>query len=113
MSYQAPLDETQLIADLQNPSKASDAFDAMMRRYGEKIYWQIRKMVVNHDDAVDLLQNVFLKAWNSLQNFRGDAKISTWLYKIASQRIYKFHQQREAKSLRSTPRRRRIPARKT
>jgi RNA polymerase sigma-70 factor (ECF subfamily) len=83
MSYQTPVDETQLIADLQNPSKASEAFDVMMRRYGEKIYWQIRKMVVNHDDAVDLLQNVFLKAWNSLQNFRGDAKLSTWLYKIA------------------------------
>jgi RNA polymerase sigma-70 factor (ECF subfamily) len=83
MDYTTPIDEEQLVKDLRNPNTASKAFDAMMRLYGEKIYWQIRKMVVNHEDASDLLQNVFLKAWNNLNNFRGDAKLSTWLYKIA------------------------------
>lgn len=83
MTYKAPVDEKQLVADLQNPASASKAFDALMRTYGEQVYWQIRKMVVNHDDANDLLQNCFIKAWKNIHNFRGDAKLSTWLYKIA------------------------------
>lgn len=83
MAYSAPIDEKKLIADLQNPKTANAAFDLMMRTYGEQVYWQIRKMVVNHDDASDLLQNCFLKAWKNVHNFRGDAKLSTWLYKIA------------------------------
>lgn len=83
MPYQTPVDETQLIADLKNPQKAREAFDVLMRQYGEKMYWQIRKLVTSHDDANDLLQNAFLKAWSNLQNFRGDARLSTWLYKIA------------------------------
>lgn len=78
-----PIDEKKLIEQLQNPKTASSAFDALMRAYGEPVYWQIRKLVVRHEDADDILQNVFLKAWNNLQNFRGDAKLSTWLFKIA------------------------------
>lgn len=77
------INESELVASLQRPETASAAFDTLMRAYGEKVYWQIRKMVSNHDDAGDLLQNVFLKAWKNLHNFRGDAKLSTWLYKIA------------------------------
>ncbi len=78
-----PIDEKKLIEQLQNPKTASSAFDTLMRSYGEPVYWQIRKLVVRHEDADDILQNVFLKAWNNLQNFRGDAKLSTWLFKIA------------------------------
>lgn len=83
MATEQQIDEKELIAALQNPKSARAAFDRIMRSYGEQIYWQIRKMVVNHDDANDLLQNTFLKAWNNLAHFRGDAKLSTWLYKIA------------------------------
>lgn len=78
-----PIDEKKLIEQLQNPKTASAAFDNLMRAYGEPVYWHIRKLVVRHEDADDILQNVFLKAWNNLQNFRGDAKLSTWLFKIA------------------------------
>lgn len=83
MAYTPPIDEKKLVEDLRNPKTAVQGFDTLMKTYGEKIYWQIRKMVVSHDDAADLLQNVFLKVWNNLNNFRGDAKLSTWLYKIA------------------------------
>lgn len=83
MKYKAPIDEKQLVKDLQNPKTASQAFDTLTRIYGEQMYWQIRRMVLNHDDASDLLQNALVKAWNNLHNFRGDAKLSTWLYKIA------------------------------
>lgn len=83
MSYTTPIDEKKLVKDLQNPKTASQAFDILTRTYGEQMYWQIRRMVMNHDDASDLLQNALIKAWNNLHNFRGDAKLSTWLYKIA------------------------------
>lgn len=83
MSENVNIDEKQLIKELQNPATASKGFEKLMHAYGRQMYWQIRKMVVNHDDANDLLQNSFMKAWNNLSNFRGDAKLSTWLYKIA------------------------------
>lgn len=83
MAYSTPIDEEKIIADLQRESTAPKAFELLMRTFSEPLYWQIRKMVFNHDDANDLLQNVFLKAWKNIHNFRGDAKLSTWLYKIA------------------------------
>lgn len=83
MAYTAPIDEKELVKQLQNKTTATQAFDALIKKYSEPVYWQVRKMVMNHDDANDLVQNVFIKAWNNLHNFRGDAKLSTWLYKIA------------------------------
>jgi RNA polymerase sigma-70 factor (ECF subfamily) len=59
------------------------AFEQIVSFYSDKLYRQIRKMVLSHDDASDLLQNTFIKAWMNIDIFRGDAKLSTWLYKIA------------------------------
>ena len=89
-SYTPPIDEKKLVADLQNEKTAAQAFDTLMRTFGEPMYWQIRRMVVNHDDANDLLQNALIKAWNNIGNFRGDAKLSTWLYKIATNEAINF-----------------------
>ena len=83
MAYSAPIDEKKLIQDMQNPESAPSAFKTLMKAYGEPMYWQIRKLVTSHDDANDLLQNAFIKAWSNIRNFRGDAKLSTWLFKIA------------------------------
>ncbi len=83
MIYTAPIDEKELVKQLQNKATAAQAFDTLIKKYSQPVYWQIRKMVMNHDDANDLVQNVFVKAWNNLHNFRGDAKLSTWLFKIA------------------------------
>lgn len=58
-------------------------FAELMKKYSEPLYWQIRRMVNNHEDANDLLQNTFMKAWANADSFRNDAKISTWLYRIA------------------------------
>lgn len=60
-----------------------EAFTEVISLFSEPLYWQIRRMVQSHDDTNDLLQNTFMKAWSSIDNFRGDAKLSTWLYKIA------------------------------
>lgn len=75
--------EEEIIEQLRNPDTQRAAFASVVSSYGEKLYWQIRKMVLSHDDANDLLQNTFLKAWTNLNFFRGEAKLSTWLYKIA------------------------------
>jgi len=68
---------------LRDPDKQREAFALVVGIYGEKLYWHIRKMVLNHDDADDLLQNTFMKAWMNINYFRGEAKLLTWLYKIA------------------------------
>lgn len=73
----------QLTRRLQDPATSRMAFNEVIRLYTEPLYWQIRRMVQNHDDANDLLQNVFMKAWTNIESFRGDAKLTTWLYKIA------------------------------
>ena len=90
MAYETPIDEKKLIEDLQDPGRAPDAFRVLINKYGEKMYWQIRRMVVSHDDANDLLQNCFIKVWTNLHNFRGDARLSTWLYKIAVNEAINF-----------------------
>lgn len=78
-----PKENTDLIAQLRDPATCRQAFNKVIVTYSEPLYWQIRRMVQSHDDANDLLQNTLMKAWQSLENFRGDAKLSTWLYKIA------------------------------
>ena len=76
-------DESILIESLSNPEQCRQVFGEVIRNYSEPLYWQIRKMVISHDDANDILQNTLLKAWANIEYFRGDAKLSTWLYKIA------------------------------
>ncbi len=72
-----------LEARLKDATTARQAFTEAIAEFSEPLYWQIRRLVNNHDDANDLLQNTFMKAWQSLENFRGDARLSTWLHKIA------------------------------
>lgn len=78
-----PADNKELIDRLRDPSTCREAFGEVIKTYSEPLYWQIRRMVQSHDDANDLLQNTFMKAWSSIENFRGEARLSTWLYKIA------------------------------
>ncbi len=75
--------EDEIVKLLRDPISQKRAFGEVVSHYSEKIYWQIRKMVLDHDDANDLVQNTFIKAWTSINFFRGDAKLSTWLYRIA------------------------------
>ena len=77
--------EEEILSKLRsgNSDAQKVAFNKVVGLYTEKLYWQIRKMVLSHDDANDILQNTFIKAWINIDMFRGDAKLSTWLYKIA------------------------------
>ena len=76
-------DEQNLQRQLADPQRCRAAFAEVVRLYSEQLYWKVRRMVLNHDDANDILQNVFIKAWNNLDEFHNKAKISTWLYRIA------------------------------
>ena len=76
-------DERDLINRLQDETTRRKAFEELVSRYSSKLYWQIRHLVVDHDDADDILQNVFLKTWNSIGTFKGDSQLYTWLYRIA------------------------------
>lgn len=76
-------DSPELIERLRTPGECRAAFGQVMRIYAEPLYRQIRRLVTSHEDADDILQNTFLKAWQSLEYFRGDARLGTWLYKIA------------------------------
>ena len=75
---------TELIAQLR--SNAVEAFDRLIEQYGDRLYWHIRRVVVNHEDAEDVLQETFAKAYTSIADFRGDSESSliAWLYRIAT-----------------------------
>ena len=75
--------EVEIVEKLRNQDTMREAFTRVVEEYSEKLYWLIRKMVLSHDDANDMLQNTFLKAWTYLDHFRGEAKLFTWMYKIA------------------------------
>ena len=78
-----PLDEKQIMNQLNDPKTRRRAFEQLVNQYSEQLYWQVRRIVLTHDDANDVLQNVFLKAWSKLDTFHQESKISTWLYRIA------------------------------
>lgn len=75
--------EREVLALLQDGSTQKRGFEMVVARYSEQLYWQIRRMVLSHEDANDLLQNTFVKAWMNIDYFRAEAKLSTWLYRIA------------------------------
>lgn len=75
--------EKETIALLQDPKRQREAFEYIVKEYSEQLYWQVRRMVFSHEDTNDILQNTFIKAWLNIDYFRGDAKMSTWLYRIA------------------------------
>jgi len=84
------IDEKDLMRMLSDENQRRKAFSILVKQYSVSLYWQIRKMVLSHDDANDVLQNTFLKSWNNLSQFRGESKISTWLFRIAINETYTF-----------------------
>ena len=94
--------EEEILSKLRsgNPEVQKAVFNKVVAFYTEKLYWQIRKMILSHDDANDILQNTFIKAWINIDMFRGDAKLSTWLYKISINECITFlNKQRSMNSI--------------
>lgn len=96
------MDDNQIITLIRNPKTVQKGFEAMVNQYSEKLYWQIRRMVLIHEDADDVLQNTFLKAWSSLNTFHGDSKIYTWLSRIAINEALDFLRKQKNKTTIST-----------
>lgn len=91
---------------LRRPDLVRAAFGEVIAKFSQPLYWQIRRMVGSHDNANDVLQNTFLKAWENIENFRGDARLSTWLHKIAINESLNFiekEKRRQAMSLDEAP----------
>lgn len=82
--------EDELIRLLRDPKRQHYAFRLLVEQYQERLYWHIRRMVVDHDDADDVLQNTLIKTWNALDKFRGDSGLYTWIYRIATNECLSF-----------------------
>lgn len=92
------LTDKELLLQFKEPSSKEKGFTAIIKKYQEKLYWHIRRMVVQHEDANDVLQNMFIKVWNGLDNFREDSQLYTWLYRIATNECLTFLEQQKKRS---------------
>lgn len=75
-----------------------EAFRLLLKKYQERLYWHVRRMVVSHEDTNDLLQNIFIKIWKGLDKFREDSQLYTWLYRIATNECLSFIEQQKKKN---------------
>ena len=91
-------DDIELLVQFRSPGTKEKAFTAILKKYQEKLYWHIRRMVVDHEDANDVLQNMFIKVWKGLDNFREDSQLYTWLYRIATNESLSFLEQQKRRS---------------
>jgi RNA polymerase sigma-70 factor, ECF subfamily len=90
-------DEKAFIAELLNPKTQNEAFRKLLQLYQKPLYNHVRNMVLNHDDADDVLQNTFIKIFSNLANFKGESKLFSWIYRIATNEAITFMQQRARK----------------
>lgn len=92
-------DDKELLYQFKDPLLKEKAFTAIIKKYQEKLYWHIRRMVVEHEDANDILQNMFIKVWKSLANFREDSQLFTWLYRVATNECLTFLDQQKRRAV--------------
>ena len=90
-------DDKLLVAQLKNKKTQEQAFRSLMSLYKERLYWHIRKIVYVHDDADDVLQNTFIKVFKNINNFKGDSKLYSWMYRIATNEAITFINKKAAK----------------
>jgi RNA polymerase sigma factor (sigma-70 family) len=92
------LDDKELLLLFKDTATKEKAYTQIIKKYQEKLYWHIRRMVVEHEDANDVLQNMFIKVWKGLDNFREDSQLFTWLYRIATNECLTFIEQQKRRS---------------
>ncbi len=95
----ADSDESLLLRQLRTPATQDSAFRKLVELHKQLLYWQIRRIVGSHDDADDVLQNTFIKAWNGIHTFRGESRLKTWLFRIATNESITFIRSRSRKAL--------------
>ena len=96
------MNENEILRLLSKPETQRKAFELIVNQYSEMLYWKIRKIVLYHEDANDVLQNAFIKAWNGLESFHGDSRVFTWVSRIAINESLDFVRRQKNLSLIST-----------
>jgi RNA polymerase sigma factor (sigma-70 family) len=91
------LEDQQILEKLRNPETRDYGFNMLVRTYQQRIYWHIRKMVIDHDDADDLTQEVFIKIHKNIDRFREDSQLYTWIYRISTNECLTFLQKKKNK----------------
>jgi len=97
MSVQV-VEDAEILSKFQDEKTRNEAFNLLLKKYQQKIYWHIRRMVIDHDDADDIAQDVFVKVWKNLPTFRADAQLYTWMYRIATNECITFLNKKKAKN---------------
>lgn len=92
------IEDGELLNLFRDPASREKAYTAIIRKYQERLYWHVRRMLVDHDDSNDVLQNVFIRVWKGLDNFREDARLYTWLYRIATNECLSFLEQKKKRA---------------
>lgn len=92
------IEDEEILKKFSVEKTRNEAFNLLLNKYQQKIYWHIRRLVVNHDDADDLVQETFIKVWKNLHNFRSDSQLYTWLYRIATNECITFLNRKKLKS---------------
>ena len=91
-------EDSEIIQKFADPKTRDEAFNLLLNKYQQKLYWHIRRLVINHDDADDLVQDVFIKVWKNLAEFRSDSQLYTWLYRIATNESITFLNRKKLKN---------------
>jgi RNA polymerase sigma factor (sigma-70 family) len=89
------LEDNELLDKLRNEETRNYGFNLLVRKYQQKVYWHLRKMVIDHDDADDLTQDTFIKIYRSINSFREDSQLYTWIYRIATNECLTFLQKKK------------------
>ncbi|MBC7654513.1 MAG: sigma-70 family RNA polymerase sigma factor [Oligoflexus sp.] len=84
------IEDSLILQKFEDEKTRNESFSMLLSKYQQKVYWHIRRMVLNHDDADDLVQDVFIKVWKNLINFRQDSQLYTWIYRIATNECITF-----------------------
>ncbi|XZQ06050.1 RNA polymerase sigma factor [Pedobacter sp. MW01-1-1] len=92
------IEDAEIIALFADEKTRNEAFNLLLKKYQQKIYWHIRRLVLNHDDCDDLIQEVFIKVWKNLSKFRNDSQLYTWIYRIATNESITFLNKQKQKN---------------
>lgn len=91
------MEDSLIISKFADEKTREEAFGLLLTKYQQKIYWHVRRMVVDHDDADDVVQDIFIKVWRNLEKFREDSQLYTWLYRIATNECITFLNKKKQK----------------
>lgn len=95
------MEDALILKNFQDLSTREEAFGWLLKKYQQKIYWHVRRFLIDHDDTDDVVQEVFIKVWKNLENFREDSQLYTWLFRIATNESITFLNKKKQKQMQS------------